>query len=194
MSKVDERIRKAVGRFYESASYDSEKGIFKVEDSRLVLFFCDSLASVQKRMESLVGYDAADMLLYEAYKEAGRTNGVLFAKNMKAEKVRGTGIILAALEFMRIAAWGCWELTEYDKLKTGFGAEDSPLAELYGKSERPVCHPIRGLIAGFAEFFTGQKRECVEALCKAKGDEHCEFIVARPEEITRIALERLEKK
>jgi predicted hydrocarbon binding protein len=185
---------KAVERSFKNSSYDYGKGILMIEDSRFILFFLGSLVSTQKRMESLVGFEASGMLLYEAYKEAGKAAGNLVMRTLSAQKRKSLKVILAALDFIRVQGWGRWEIRGYDKSKTVFFISDSPIAEAYGKSERAVCHPIRGVIAGYAEFFTGEKRECVETLCTAKGDDHCEFIVARAEDIPKIALDKLEKR
>jgi predicted hydrocarbon binding protein len=185
---------KAVERSFKNSSYDYDKGILNIEDSRFVLFFSESLVSTQKRMESLVGFEASAMLLYEAYKEAGKTAGNLVLRNLKTQKIRSIKVIQTALDYIKIQGWGKWEISEYDQSKTVFVVSNSPITEAYGKSERAVCHPIRGVIAGYAEFFTGEKRECVETLCRAKGDDHCEFIVAKAEDMPKIALERLEKR
>jgi predicted hydrocarbon binding protein len=193
MSGMDGFV-KAVEKSFRNASYDNDKGILKIGNQRFVLFFSDSLVSTQKRMESLVGFDASAMLLYEAYKEAGRTSGNVVAADVMFKGKKSIKVILTALDYIRIQGWGKWEISEYDESKTIFVVSDSPITDAYGKSDRAVCHPIRGVIAGFAEFFTGEKRECVETLCRAKGDDHCEFIVARAEDMPKIALERLEKR
>nr|MDO8099328.1 V4R domain-containing protein [Candidatus Njordarchaeota archaeon] len=193
MSSINDFTR-AIEKSFKNTSYDYDRGILKIEDSRFVLFFSDSLVSIQKRMENLVGFEAAGMLLYEAYKEAGRTAGNLVMRTVKVQTPKTIRVILTALDYIRIQAWGRWEIGEYDQSKTVFVVRDSPIAEVYGKSDRAVCHPIRGVIGGYAEFFTGERRECVETLCKAKGDDHCEFVVARAEDMPQIAIERLEKR
>jgi predicted hydrocarbon binding protein len=189
MSGVSE-FAKALERLMKNVVYDHSRGVLKAEDSRFLVFAALSYVSVQKRIESLVGFDAAGVLLYEANREAGKLSGEVIRRGIKLEKKKSGRMIASGLDFMKLTGWGLWELGKYDKLMAVFTVRDSPIAEGYGKSDRAVCHPIRGLIAGFAEYFTGQRRECVEVLCKAKGDDHCEFIVAGAEDITRIALER----
>jgi predicted hydrocarbon binding protein len=178
---------------YPGFSYDSESGILKLGDSRVVMFFADTVVSTQKRIESILGFDTAGMLLYEAYKEAGRTGAEIIRKSLGIERLRSDKHILMAIDMVGGAAWGKWKLAEFDKFTTKFIVFNSPIAELYGESKRAVCHPIRGILAGFAEIFTGQKRECVEFRCKAKGDANCEFAVAAPAMMTKMTLERLNK-
>jgi predicted hydrocarbon binding protein len=178
---------------YPDFSYDNESRILKLGDSRVVMFFADTVVSTQKRIESILGFDTAGMLLYEAYKEAGRNGAEIIRKSLGLDRLRSDKHILRALDMIGGAAWGKWKLTEFDKFKTTFVVYNSPIAELYGGSKRAVCHPLRGMLAGFAEIFTGQKRECVEFKCKAKGDEHCEFAVAAPTTMTKMTLERLNK-
>jgi hypothetical protein len=185
-------IAEALDRLLKNVSYDPESGTFRAEDNRLMILYTDTFVSVQKGIESLIGFDTAGMLLYEAYKEAGRISGRLYLKNAKSPIKSGDTIKLA-LDFTRALAWGRWEASVFDKTKALFTVRDSPIAESYGKSDRAVCHQIRGLIAGFAEYFTGQRRESVEVMCKAKGEDHCEFLVAPPESITKLTLERLEE-
>jgi predicted hydrocarbon binding protein len=192
MSGVSEFV-KAVEKLMKNVTADPDRGIIKAEESRFLIFSSQSNVSVQKRIESLVGFDAAGVLLYEANREAGRESGEIIRKGIKAEKKKTSKVIVSGLDFMRVTGWGKWELGEFDNLKAVFIVRDSPIAESYGKSGRAVCHQIRGLIAGFAEFFTGLRRECVEVLCKAKGDDHCEFVVTAPEDTTKIALERLRR-
>lgn len=160
---------------------------------RSVMFFVDTIVSTQKRIESILGFDTAGMLLYEAYKEAGRTGAEIIRKNLGVDRLRSDKHILRGLDMMSASAWGKWELTEFDKFKSVFKVNDSPIAEVYGESKRAVCHPIRGILAGFAEILAGKKRESVEFKCKAKGDEHCEFVVAEAAIMTKMTIERMSK-
>jgi predicted hydrocarbon binding protein len=145
-------------------------------------------------MESLMGIDAASMVLYESYKEAGRKIADLMQKSPSIKKTKLDETIILGLNLARMSAWGKWDLRESDRVKSLFVVRDSPFAEAYGKSDRPVCHPLRGISAGFAEYSTGERRESVEILCKAKGDQDCEFLIAAPENITKLALDRSKKR
>ena len=189
MSGISE-YAKALDKLMKNLVYDHDRGVLKAEDMRFLLFSSKSYVSVQKRMESLVGFDAAGVLIYEANREAGRLSGEVIRRGVKIDQKNSGRMILSGLDFMGLTGWGLWELGKFDNVEAVFTVKDSPIAEGYGQSDRAVCHTIRGLIAGFAEYFTGLRRECIEVLCKAKGDDHCEFIVAAPEDITKIALER----
>jgi hypothetical protein len=149
--------------------------------------------STQRRIESILGFDTAGMLLYEAYKEAGRTGAEIIRKGLGVDRVSSSNHILRAMDMAGTFAWGKWEMTEFDKFKSVFKVYRSPIAEVYGESKRAVCHSIRGLLAGFAEVFAGKKRESVEFKCRSKGDDYCEFVVAEPAIMTKMTLERLSK-
>jgi predicted hydrocarbon binding protein len=192
MSDIDDYV-KAFQSIMKNGELDRERGSLKAEGARFLIFSCKSYVSTQKRTESLVGFDAAGVLIYEANRGAGLSGGEIIRKGAKIDQKDNGRMISSSLDFMRLTGWGLWELGKYDKVKTVLTVKDSPIALEYGQSNRAVCHAIRGLIAGFAEYITGLKRECIEVLCKAKGDDHCEFIVAAPEDMTRIALERSEK-
>jgi len=55
--------------------------------------------------------------------------------------------------------------------------EGSFEAKGYGKSTIPVCHFLRGYLAGFLSTILVAKVELLETKCLAKGDGHCEFQV-----------------
>ena len=51
----------------------------------------------------------------------------------------------------------------------------SPFAEAYGPASRPVCHLIRGVVAGLAEGSFGAPAQAREVECLAMGAETCRF-------------------
>lgn len=54
---------------------------------------------------------------------------------------------------------------------------DSIEPETYGPSETGVCYLAQGIIKAAAEKITGKPANVQERKCKAKGDDHCEFVV-----------------
>ena len=53
--------------------------------------------------------------------------------------------------------------------------EDSPIAEAYGDSKRPVCHLLAGWIAGTAQAVLAEDLLCEEVACRAHGRPRSEF-------------------
>ncbi|MCX5798025.1 MAG: 4-vinyl reductase, partial [Proteobacteria bacterium] len=52
---------------------------------------------------------------------------------------------------------------------------NSPFAVYYGESEKPVCHFIRGIVAGITLAVFGQFTKAVETHCLVKKDIFCRF-------------------
>jgi bacteriochlorophyll 4-vinyl reductase len=48
-------------------------------------------------------------------------------------------------------------------------------AEGYGKSDTPVCHFLRGYLAGALSITLNTEINLIETACAAKGDPNCEF-------------------
>lgn len=55
-----------------------------------------------------------------------------------------------------------------------FKAKDSVFAQ-DAKSNKPVCMPLSGALAGVFEEITGKEWECKELECQAQGKENCIF-------------------
>jgi predicted hydrocarbon binding protein len=192
MSGSDEFSR-ALKNIFGNAEIDLDKGLIEIQGNRVVMLFAETLVATQKRMETLIGIDTAAMLIYESYKEYGKLACEIERKIVGDERGKTIETIKSGLIFGRMLCWGQWEMSSFEKLSTTFIVRDSPIAKFYGGAKRAVCHPIRGTLAGFAERLIGQKRDCVEIRCKAKGGDYCEFLVASPENITKLTLERLKE-
>ena len=74
----------------------------------------------------------------------------------------------------------------YAKLKV----TNSANAIGYEKSTKPVCHFIRGILAGAGTIIMETEMHCLETKCVAKGDEYCEFEVITKEELEKRKLLR----
>jgi len=73
--------------------------------------------------------------------------------------------------------WGHLEVELFDREKKIMViiAHNSAFAQAYGQGRGGVCHLIRGVFAGVAEFIFGVPVEARETLCKANGDQYCRF-------------------
>jgi uncharacterized protein len=73
--------------------------------------------------------------------------------------------------------WGRFILEEFDlsSEKISIRVVNSPFAAYYGESEKPVCHFIRGIVAGIAFGVFGRFTEVVETHCLSKKDAFCRF-------------------
>ncbi|HEV2389470.1 MAG TPA: 4-vinyl reductase [Nitrososphaerales archaeon] len=55
--------------------------------------------------------------------------------------------------------------------------EDSFFARAIGRTGKPECHIVRGLLEGTANVVFGRDYACQETRCLSKGDDLCEFLV-----------------
>ncbi len=83
----------------------------------------------------------------------------------------------------RVSGLGFFEIDYINVVEERMGIRffDSWTARIYkelkGLSKEPVCHMVRGMIAGVATAITGKHHRATEVLCAAKGDPFCYFEV-----------------
>ncbi len=58
-----------------------------------------------------------------------------------------------------------------------FSVKNSPFVASYGKSSSPVCHILRGVLAGLGESMFVEAMEAEESSCAAMGSGECVFQV-----------------
>jgi len=133
----------------------------------------------------VVGVEGEAVLAYEAAKDAARQIVDLLRKEWK---LNGENLLKASLELLEEMGIGRLTLV-LPRLKLRrkivVRIEGSYIAKGVAKrSDRPVCHLIKGTIAGGLEALTGWKMDAEETKCLAMGDEYCEFTVKRVESST----------
>ena len=75
--------------------------------------------------------------------------------------------------------WGAFELLELETERRNrfkVAVSNSPFAGVYGPSTVPVCHLLRGAIAGIFSTLLQCKFSCEEVICLAQGKERCLFV------------------
>jgi predicted hydrocarbon binding protein len=115
-------------------------------------------------------------LIYESGKESGYD---WFEGMSKNRKMKVTDVANWGSDLVTLSGWGIAELKKIKQSEKymEFNLINSTIAKNYGKSNEPVCHMFRGLVAGAAEFTFKCKIDAVETKCIAKGDSICEFII-----------------
>ncbi len=72
--------------------------------------------------------------------------------------------------------WGVWFFSrDAQAHKIHLKVHNSPFAAGFGASDRPVCHPIAGILQTVGELALGQSALVQETCCAAQGHTHCEF-------------------
>jgi predicted hydrocarbon binding protein len=153
--------------------FNSEKGGLFYKEVRYLLVRPETLAAFQKAAEKEMGEKASNILY-----QSGFQGGTLSSK--KYREVFGFSdeeIIRFMVEMGPQIGWGRFELERFDGNKKTLIVRvyHSPFAEGYGPSSKPVCHMIRGVLAGMTSLVFRKEIESKEVSCLARGDEYCRF-------------------
>ncbi len=153
-------------------------GAFRLFGHRLLIMRPDALVDLQRNLEATVGLSSKGFL-YLAGEKTGREGHALLdpidapAASSADEPARIADSV-APLGFL---GWGRFEVAPVD-----LGAhrylvvvENSPIAEAYGESEKPVCHLLAGWLAGSVGRALGREFLCEELSCRVQGKPRCEF-------------------
>ncbi|HDJ26541.1 MAG TPA: ACT domain-containing protein [Candidatus Bathyarchaeota archaeon] len=142
---------------------------------RVVLFDLDGVAAMLGWVDEALE-TGGHVILYEMGHQAGKT----VVKSFKEKfGLSGQTAFEALLAFGTAMGWFRYEVASLDpsspraivRLFDSF--ECSPFAG----SNRPRSHLLRGFLAGAFEEAFGVEAIAREGLCKAKGDEFCEFTI-----------------
>jgi predicted hydrocarbon binding protein len=156
-------------------AYSPDRGALEFREVRYLLIRPETLAGIQKAMESELGPASAAELLSAGGFTGGKLSGQRYRESLDLSERE-------AVEFMcqmgGEIGWGRFRLIELDE---GSGrlvveVDDSPFAISYGPGAADgVCHLIRGVLEGLAAALFATKVSGSESLCLAKGDAHCRF-------------------
>jgi predicted hydrocarbon binding protein len=158
----------------ERAEYDMEKGEIRIAGADWILMGASTFRDLVKGTEKILG-PGAIMVWLEAGKQAGREfSGGLMRLGMEFEELPSM-----LEEFFTQGGWGKIQ-TEVDfTMKKAFVTIRNSATARQIETKEPVCHFIRGFIAGVCDIMFHGITECLETKCMAKGDAHCEFRVKR---------------
>ncbi len=155
--------------------YDHGEGALRYKGVRYLLIRPETLAGIQKTIEEGSG-SAGGEPLYKGGFEGG------YLSSKKYREIHGF-TDLEIIEFMvgmgGQIGWGRFHLDRYDREARilEVSVEASPFAEACKGARRPVCHLIRGVVAGMGSALLGVECAAEETTCKALGDDRCRFAV-----------------
>ena len=124
------------------------------------------------RPETLVGFlkaSGADEAAAQGGFEGGRRSAAKFA-----ETLRGRQVVEAMAAMGTDLGWGRFRVTAFDAGGFEVEIEGSAFAETWGRSEKPVCHFLGGVLAGVGTVVYGSGK-AVETECLAAGAKSCRF-------------------
>src|SRR3989304_2513800 len=137
-------------------TWDAEAGRRLFKDVPYLLIRPETLVALQKAVEAELGERAGELLA-----RGGHTGSALSTRRYR--EAFGLGTEETARFIVRVAR----------EMVGSVGR--SPFAEAYGPASRPVCHLIRGVVAGLAEGSFGAPAQAREVECLAMGAKTCRF-------------------
>jgi len=157
-------------------AYDEKGGTLRYKGVRYLLIRPETLGELLKAVEPVAGEQAGEAL-YRGGFEGGRLSTTTY------REVHGFSdreIIDFMMRMGREIGWGRLSLERYspDPGRMEVRVEGSAFAAAYGPSSRPVCHLIRGVVAGMASVLLGRECRAVETACEAVGDPCCRFTLS----------------
>jgi predicted hydrocarbon binding protein len=165
-----------VNSILDNVEYSEHDGAITFKDVRYMLIRPDTVVDFQKAVEAEVGDRVAEMMMAGGY-----TGGSRSSKRYKEVFDYSDEEIVAFMCRMgREIGWGDFEVEEFDAKGRELIVlvKNSAFAEAYGSADKGVCHMIRGVMAGMAAGIFGTGVHSEETHCRAKGDDHCRFVIA----------------
>ena len=173
-----------------SVTLDADKGEamarFGEDYRRMVLIACEAFV---KMMETLNTFGtAAFTMLYLMGQEKGRYDVLKEVEALRQQGISFTKrqVLENIVHQLRVTGWGALRVQKYDEKRVTLTivVENNPLVVALGaggKSDRPVCHYLRGYWVGVVSEVFERKVGCAEIKCIGIGDEYCEFKVTSAE-------------
>jgi uncharacterized protein len=146
---------------------DDGAGALTLKGVRYLLIRPETLAALQKAVETAVGRRAADCLA-----AGGQVGGARATASLP-----GTGEERAhrLVEMGSAIGWGRFTLERLTADSLVVTVHRSPFAEAYGASATPVCHLTRGVLQSLATLTLGRPSRVIETVCAATGADRCRF-------------------
>ena len=147
-------------------------------DQRLVLLRPETIVDLQKQLERTVGLSSKGFLYLAG--ETTASEGRCLVERLVEGRPEGeteADALTRVADALAVLGWGRFEVTMADPKGRRYllTLDNSPIAEAYGSSAKPVCHLLAGWLAGIAQSVLGQSLFCEETVCRAQGKAHCEF-------------------
>jgi predicted hydrocarbon binding protein len=159
----------------DNLEYSAEEGRIAFKGVPYMVIRPDTVVDFQKAAEAEVGDRVAEMMMAGGY-----TGGARSSRRFKEVfNFSDDEVVAFMCKMGGEIGWGKFEVEklDLDGRELVVAVKNSPFAEAYGDADKGVCHMIRGVMAGMAAGIFGTEVESEEAMCRAKGDELCRFVL-----------------
>ncbi|NPB07198.1 MAG: 4-vinyl reductase [Aquificae bacterium] len=126
----------------------------------------------------LAGFGIGGLLTLSGRK-AGEMGARMVKEMSEKERFSYEEVCLYAEAFLKETRVARLELYEIKDGKVEMSFLSTVFAEAIGKSRKPVCLPVAGALGGFFTEMLGERWDCREVSCRARGDERCSFLLQR---------------
>lgn len=173
-----ERVQRARNLKPVKLKVDEKTGILFHKGAKSYLFYADVRALSQIEFEKLIGERAAAGIYFRI-----SVNATLRSLRARKRLIRFLSLISKKFLMKKLAKQFCemgYGLLDfsYDKKakKISIKVRNSFIARFYKeKRKNPVCHTVRGILAGAISMIFNRPFEIKETKCLAKGDKYCFF-------------------
>jgi predicted hydrocarbon binding protein len=157
-------------------TFDPEKGAIHFKGVRYLIIRPETIMEMFTNLYNTVGETAV-----EAFYQGGFTGGKLSSTRFKNDMGFDDRQIIDFMANMGTQiGWGNFDVVEFDpeNQKLIVEVQSSPFAEAASPSSKPVCHFIRGVLAGMCTGLFRKEVESVEETCLATGAQSCRFVIS----------------
>lgn len=151
---------------------------------RMVLMASEAFIRMSEALNAFGS--AAFTMLYMMGQEKGRYDVLKEMEMLRKRSVSFTKlqVLENIIHQLKITGWGAPRIQEYDETRGVMMilVENNPLVvALNGKSDKPVCHYLRGFWVGVLSEIWERRVSCAETKCMGLGDDYCEFKITTAE-------------
>ncbi|MFQ5790770.1 MAG: V4R domain-containing protein [Acidobacteriota bacterium] len=165
-----------MNQLLDGINFEPELGRLTLQTARYLFVRPGLLIELQKALETHLPDEAGEIL-----SQAAENEGVMLASRLKEVFSYSPDQILGSVAHMLgESGWGvaALEMMSLDRQELVFKVTESPIAEGYGPSVKPVCHYLLGLFQGASIILFEREVVGQEVQCAAKGDGVCRFVVS----------------
>lgn len=156
---------------------DPKGGVLRLFDQPYVLMRPEILTNIQKQLEQTIGGSAKGILYLAGERSSNEGLDPLVSLTEAASDPLSLDHAKRMADVAALIGWGRVEIQSFDVDRGRFllTVQNSPFADAYGPSKKPICHFLAGWMAGMGRMLVGKDLLCEETACKSQGRERCEF-------------------